>query len=213
MTTCRDDARRVPYVPDYPGVTQRRGCGVYRVWPIRYALERTPTGPVTPAEDFDEFVRATGTRLLRTAVLLCGDPHLAEDLTQTTYAKVYVNWRRVTRADNPVAYTRSVLVRTYLSHRRRRSTSEMPIETLPETPGTADDTALRMDLLAALAQLAPADRAVLVLRYWEDLSRGPDRRPARHQGNHLSGPRRTRAGPAPHPPSRPGGLTCTCTST
>ncbi|HWM05643.1 MAG TPA: SigE family RNA polymerase sigma factor [Actinophytocola sp.] len=134
------------------------------------ALERTSTGPVTPAEDFDEFVRATGTRLLRTAVLLCGDPHLAEDLTQTTYAKVYVNWRRVTRADNPVAYTRTVLVRTYLSHRRRRSTSEMPIETLPERPGTADDTALRMDLLAALAQLAPADRAVLVLRYWEDLS-------------------------------------------
>ena len=67
---------------------------------------------MTPAEDFDEFVRATGTRLLRTAVLLCGDPHFAQDLTQTTYAKVYVNWRKVTRADNPVAYTRAMLVRT-----------------------------------------------------------------------------------------------------
>jgi RNA polymerase sigma-70 factor (sigma-E family) len=134
------------------------------------ALERTPTAAVTPAEDFDEFVRATGTRLLRTAVLLCGDAHLAEDLTQTTYAKVYVNWRKVTRADNPVAYTRAILVRTHLSHRRRRSASEMPIDAPPERSEVPDDATLRLDLLAALALLAPADRTVLVLRYWEDLS-------------------------------------------
>ena len=133
-------------------------------------LESTATERMTPAEDFDEFVRATGTRLLRTAVLLCGDPHLAEDLTQTTYAKVYVNWRKVTRADNPVAYTRAMLVRTFLSHRRRRYASEIPIDAPPERPGSADDVTLRLDLLAALALLAPADRTVLVLRYWEDLS-------------------------------------------
>jgi RNA polymerase sigma-70 factor (sigma-E family) len=103
-------------------------------------------------------------------VLLCGDPHLAEDLTQTTYAKVFVHWRRVARADDPVAYTRAVLVRTYLSHRRRRSASEVPVDAPPETPGATDDASLRLDLLAALARLAPADRTVLVLRYWEDLS-------------------------------------------
>ncbi len=137
---------------------------------ISNVLESTPTDAVTPAEDFDEFVRATGARLLRTAVLLCGDAHLAEDLTQTTYAKVYANWRRVTRAENPVAYTRVMLVRTYLSHRRRRSSAELPVDVVPETSGGAVDSALRLDLLAALARLAPADRAVLVLRYWEDLS-------------------------------------------
>ena len=135
-----------------------------------YVLESTATERMTPAEDFDEFVRATGTRLLRTAVLLCGDPHLAEDLTQTTYAKVFVNWRKVTRADNPVAYTRAMLVRTYLSHRRRRSASEIPIDTPPETAQGPDDATLRLDLLSALALLSPADRTVLVLRYWEDLS-------------------------------------------
>ncbi len=135
-----------------------------------YVLESTATERMTPAEAFDEFVRATGTRLLRTAVLLCGDPHLAEDLTQTTYAKVFVNWRKVTRADNPVAYTRAMLVRTYLSHRRRRSASEIPIDTPPETAQSPDDATLRLDLLAALALLSPADRTVLVLRYWEDLS-------------------------------------------
>ena len=147
---------------------------------------------MTPAEDFDEFVRATGTRLLRTAVLLCGDAHLAEDLTQTTYAKVYVNWRKVTRADNPVAYTRAILVRTHLSHRRRRSASEMPIDAPPERSEVPDDATLRLDLLAALALLAPADRTVLVLRYWED-ARRPDRNAPRHQGDHLPGLRLPRA--------------------
>jgi RNA polymerase sigma-70 factor (sigma-E family) len=146
------------------GVRRLQGVAISPV------LESAPTDTVTPTEDFDEFVRATGARLLRTAVLLCGDPHLAEDLTQTTYAKVYANWRRVTRAENPVAYTRVMLVRTYLSHRRRRSTTEVPVDALPERPGGEVDTTLRLDLLSALALLAPADRAVLVLRYWEDLS-------------------------------------------
>ncbi len=65
-------------------------------------------------EDFGDFVRATGTQLYRQALLLTGDHHLAEDLTQTTYARVYASWRRVSRAENPVAYARTTLLNAFL---------------------------------------------------------------------------------------------------
>lgn len=121
-------------------------------------------------EEFASFVRETGTQLHRAALLLTGDPHLAEDLTQTTYAKVYVSWRRASRADNPVAYARTTLLHTFLSHRRLRRSSELPAD--PglghESSVPADDPATRLDLLDALATLPPLDRAVVVLRYWED---------------------------------------------
>lgn len=120
-------------------------------------------------DDFDAFVHATGNRLFRTAVLLCGDWHLAEDLLQTTYAKVYASWRRVSSAEEPLAYTRSMLLNTYLSHRRLKRNTERPSDELPET-STVIDAGLRVDLLAALQTLDPKDRAVLTLRYWEDFS-------------------------------------------
>lgn len=123
---------------------------------------------------FEEFVRASGPRMHRTALLLTGgDHHLAEDLTQATYTKVYAAWRRVSRADDPVAYTRTVLTRTFLSHRRLRRSSERPQDVLPDSAGPASppgDPALRLDLLAALGRLPARDRTVLVLRYWQDLS-------------------------------------------
>lgn len=119
--------------------------------------------------DFEEFVQATGNQVFRTALLLCGDWHLAEDLTQTTYAKVYAPWRKVSRADNPVAYTRSMLVNTYLSHRRLKRSGERPSDDLPETLYDGDPT-VRLVLLDALRELDPKDRAVVVLRYWEDRS-------------------------------------------
>lgn len=123
-------------------------------------------------EDFGDFVRATGTQLYRQALLLTGDHHLAEDLTQTTYARVYASWRRVSRADNPVAYARTTLLNTFLSHRRLRRSGELPTGTVPgrESFASEDDPTIRLDLLAALAALPPHDRAVLVLRYWEDRS-------------------------------------------
>ena len=122
-------------------------------------------------DDFEAFVHATASALLRSAVLLCGDRHLAEDLVQTTYAKTFAHWDRVRSADSPLAYARTVLLRSYLSHRRKRSAHERPVDAVPETAtaGGADDVR-RLDLLAALAELSPADRAVVVLRYWEDLS-------------------------------------------
>ncbi len=123
-------------------------------------------------EEFAAFVRETGPQLHRAAVLLAGDPHLAEDLTQTAYAKVYASWRRVARVDNPLAYTRTTLLHTFLSHRRLRRNTELPADPdlghVSSVP--ADDSATRLDLLDALATLPPLDRAVLVLRYWEDRS-------------------------------------------
>ncbi|MEU0937850.1 MULTISPECIES: SigE family RNA polymerase sigma factor [unclassified Embleya] len=120
--------------------------------------------------DFLEFANACSGRLFRTAWLLCGDWHLAEDLVQTTLGKLYRAWKRVSRADSPEAYARTVLTRTYLSHRRRLSSTEQPYADLPEGSGPEEDQALRLTLLKSLSELPPKDRAVLVLRYWEDLS-------------------------------------------
>ena len=129
------------------------------------------------ATDFDAFVRASGTQLYRTAYLLCGDHHLAEDLTQGAYAKVFARWRRVSRADNPVGYARATLINTFLSHRRLRRSSETPTDPFAGREYAAraagpdqDDLAERHDLIAALRQLGPLDRTVLVARFWEDRS-------------------------------------------
>ncbi|MER5988165.1 SigE family RNA polymerase sigma factor [Streptomyces sp. NPDC001787] len=123
-------------------------------------------------EDFREFAAGRASHLYRSACLLTsGDVHLAEDLVQETLGRMYMLWGRAHRIDNPAAYAQTVLVRTFLTHRRRRSAAERPQAELPDS-GTAagDDPALRMTLLRALAQLAPKDRAVVVLRYWEDRS-------------------------------------------
>lgn len=124
----------------------------------------------TDPDEFLEFATARSAQMFRTAWLLCGDWHLAEDLVQTTLGKLYRSWRRVKNAENPDAYARTVLTRSYLSWRRRRSSGEQPYSTVPESAGHERDPALRMTLLRALAGLPAKDRTVLVLRYWEDLS-------------------------------------------
>ena len=133
-----------------------------------------PTDRAAPAEqEFEEFAVARTPHLYRSAWLLCGDRHQAEDLVQETLAKVYVRWRKPfgARIDNPAAYAQTALTRTFLSGRRRRSSGEQPYADLPDSPvddGTAAADA-RLALHAALAELPPADRAVLVLRYLDDL--------------------------------------------
>jgi RNA polymerase sigma-70 factor (sigma-E family) len=127
-------------------------------------------GPEGGANGFEVFVQATGDRIYRSALLLCGNHHLAEDLTQTTYAKVYAAWSRVSEADSPLAYTRTVLLRTFLSQRRLRRVAEYPVEVLPEKQAHGPDVDSRLELLAAMRRLSPQDRTVLALRYWEDLS-------------------------------------------
>lgn len=130
--------------------------------------------PRTPGE-FEEFAVARTPQLYRAAWLMCGDAHRAEDLVQDTLAKVYVRWNRRLGAtiEHPVAYAHTTLARTYISAQRRRSNHETPIEHLPERGEDAargGDAATRLALRAALDELAPMDRAVLVLRYLEDVS-------------------------------------------
>ncbi len=124
--------------------------------------------------DFEAFAHARTPHLLRSAWLLCGDPHQAEDLVQETLAKVYVRWHRRlgARIDNPAAYAQTTLVRTFLSARRRRWSGELPYAEPPdgEHADRAAETDLQLLVADALAGLAPADRAVLVMRYLEDRS-------------------------------------------
>lgn len=118
---------------------------------------------------FEELVAATGDRMLRTAVLLTGDRHQAEDLVQSAYAQAFARWKLVARADNPVAYVRTILMRLFLSDRRRKRVGEVAWEPGADVAARPVDAVLRLSLLEALATLPPKDRAVLVLRYYEDL--------------------------------------------
>jgi RNA polymerase sigma-70 factor (sigma-E family) len=122
--------------------------------------------------DFLEFAATHSGRLFRTACLLTtGDWHLAEDLLQETLGKLYPKWRKVSRMEWPFAYAHTTLVRTYLAQQRRKSSTERTTDNLPEQAArTAGDPELRLTLLDGLARLSPRDRAVLVLRYWEDRS-------------------------------------------
>jgi RNA polymerase sigma-70 factor (sigma-E family) len=121
---------------------------------------------------FTEFAAAVAPRLFRSALLMCGDWHLAEDLVQTTLGKLYVAWPRVERAQAPEAYARGTLTKTFLSYKRVRRNTETPTIDVGngrhDDPGT-DDWA-RVELFAALRGLDPIDRAIVVLRYWEDRS-------------------------------------------
>ena len=124
---------------------------------------------VSRPASFEELVVSTGDRMLRTAVLLTGDRHAAEDLVQAAYAQAFARWRLVSRAENPVAYTRTILTRLFLAERRRRRVPQLPLLEGADAAAPAADPALRLSLLQALATLAPTDRAVLVLRYFHDL--------------------------------------------
>jgi RNA polymerase sigma-70 factor (sigma-E family) len=125
---------------------------------------------VTSAEEFIEFAAVTSPRLRRTAFLLCGDWHTAEDLAQATLIKMFASWRRVSRKDAADAYATRTLVHTYLADRRRKRVGEILTDTLPERPVQPQAPETRMVVLDALATLPPRARAVVVLRYWSDLS-------------------------------------------
>ncbi len=118
-------------------------------------------------EAFAAYVVGRRRSLLRAAWLLTGDWHLAEDLVQTALAKAYLAWRRI---DEPDAYVRRVLVTTYVTWWRRRWNAEQPTGELPDTPADAVDTDLRRQVLDVLRTLPRRQRAVVVLRYFEDLT-------------------------------------------
>ncbi|MFD0317009.1 SigE family RNA polymerase sigma factor [Streptomyces flavalbus] len=124
------------------------------------------------ADEYAEFAALRAGHLYRSACLLtAGDTHMAEDLVQETLGRLYVSWHRVSRAGNPAGYAQTVLTRTFLAQKRRRASTERSTDVLPESadPGSGD-AALRLTLLDALARLSAKDRAVVVLRYWEDRS-------------------------------------------
>jgi RNA polymerase sigma-70 factor (sigma-E family) len=125
---------------------------------------------VTSGEEFAEFAETASPQLRRTAFLLCGSWHTAEDLVQTTLAKVFVSWRKIRRRDAARAYAARTLVNTYLADKRLKRAAEVLTDRFPERPVPPHAPETRMVVLGALAALPPRARAVVVLRYWEDLS-------------------------------------------
>lgn len=120
--------------------------------------------------NFDEFVAARSSGLRRTAYLLTRNHALAEDLLQTALMKAWFAWRRIER--DPEPYVRKVLVNTYISWWRRKSNGEQAYAEPPEPAPTddADATDRRHDLWVAMGRLPRRQRAVIVLRFVEDLS-------------------------------------------
>jgi RNA polymerase sigma-70 factor (sigma-E family) len=125
--------------------------------------------------EFQQYMAARSPVLVRTAFLLTGDRHLAEDLAQTALTKVYASWRRVRKADDVDAYVRRVLVNANAGRFRKRRVAEQLTAALPDSVGvdggiSQSSVEQRSLLMAALAGLTPKQRAVVVLRYWEDMS-------------------------------------------
>jgi RNA polymerase sigma-70 factor (sigma-E family) len=117
---------------------------------------------------FEEFVAARRPALLRTAYLLTGSHADAEDLVQTALIKSVPHWKRI--ADRPEPYVRQVLARESISRWRRRRWRETSVDAVPEGVVAEPDMAGRVALRAALGALPPRQRAVIVLRYYEDLT-------------------------------------------
>ncbi|MEU9889657.1 SigE family RNA polymerase sigma factor [Sphaerisporangium sp. NPDC051011] len=122
-------------------------------------------------EAFTEFVAASGTRLLRMAYLTCGSHDDAEDVLQVALERAYRNWGRLWDEADPEPYVRRIIVNTVISRARRRAILRIvPTAAPPDRPARDTDVELRRVLVDGLRRLPPRQRAVLVLRYWEDLS-------------------------------------------
>ena len=123
-------------------------------------------------DHFAAFVAANSATLFRTAYLMTGDYQRAEDLLQTTLVRVYQRWTRVEEMERPVAYTRKVLVNQATSWWRRRSSHELPVLLRDDRSwdGRVDDVAEHERVWAAVLSLPPRQRAVTVLKFYEDLS-------------------------------------------
>lgn len=125
-------------------------------------------------EDFQAFVAARSAHLYRTACLLTGgDTHLAEDLVQETLVRMCLKWGKRHQIDNPSGYAQTTMVNVFISGKRKRSSGERP-SLHAHDPGhvapAGSDVDLRITLIDALGRLPEIDRAVLVLRFWEDRS-------------------------------------------
>lgn len=123
---------------------------------------------MTPPDSFDVFVAARYTALTRSAYLLTGSHHDAEDLVQATLVKVVAVWRRI--GADPEPYVRRVMVNENISRWRKHRGREVSLAAVPDGRVPGEDPAGRLDLRQALLQLTAKQRTVLVLRYFEDLT-------------------------------------------
>lgn len=136
-------------------------------------MERTPVQHPSRDADFADFFRATWPRLFRTTYAVAGDRSLAEDSLQAAFAKAYTSWDRVQGAQHPEAYVRRMAVNEVLSVVRRpwyRAERSTEVPEPPPLPSTEDRTVDRDAVWRAVCSLPPRQRAVVVLRYYEDLS-------------------------------------------
>jgi RNA polymerase sigma-70 factor (sigma-E family) len=126
-----------------------------------------------PAEAFAQFVEARQRALQRTAWLLTGDRALAEDLVQTALARSWPRWERIRRRDDPEIYVRRVMVNTWSTWYRRKSRGERPSGIVPDQAASSDvaaEVTARLAIREALSALTDRQRAVVVLRLFDDLS-------------------------------------------
>ncbi|NIK56193.1 SigE family RNA polymerase sigma factor [Kribbella shirazensis] len=122
---------------------------------------------------FAEFVEVASPSLRRTAFLVCGDRHKADDAVQDALYKLYLAWPKVQRVGNPFAYARRMVVNAAHDGGRRPWRREVSIAEVPDSPGRDDFAAGHAErdvVLEALRALGPRQRACVVLRYYEDLS-------------------------------------------
>jgi RNA polymerase sigma-70 factor (sigma-E family) len=123
------------------------------------------------APEYDDVYAALWPRLVRTAYAVSGDLGVAEDAVQTAFAKAYRSWRRISRLEAPEAYLRRMVVNEVLNDpRKARRRHEITSDEPPDRPAVVDDGHHDDEMWRAISTLPPRQRAVLVLRYYEDLS-------------------------------------------
>ena len=126
-------------------------------------------------EEFREFMRGRWPAMVRLAYGLTGDLGHAEDVAQAAFARAYASWSRVARTGDPDAYVRRIVINENNSRFRRRRVAERLVDAVPEPSGrraadTADALGDSQALMRALRRLGPRQRAVVVLRFWMDMS-------------------------------------------
>jgi len=136
------------------------------------AQARPDEAPAEEGQTFEAYAAARGAALVRFAMLLTGDDHRAEDLVQEALTKAYLRWSRIRRTDNPDVYLRRLVINGSRSWWRRRANRETPGLESAERASPSDlgsEAAARDELWRLIAALPDQQRAVVVLRYYEDL--------------------------------------------
>lgn len=139
---------------------------------VSAAFESLRGGDVVTDASFEEFISVRGRELFRVALALCGDPGTAEDVVQDVYAAVYPRWDRVVVMQQPYAYVRRSVVNRFLAVNRRRASTEvvgLPEGREPSSDGGLAGADATLSVLALIQHLPPRARAVLTLRYLEDM--------------------------------------------